>query len=85
MRKKLIVEAIWLAGIFVVSYLLFEFVAGNSALDINMHDTYIVNNGISASLSLSCFLFSYFITIGFCVFFVRVVYFEFKLILAEIC
>jgi hypothetical protein len=84
MKKKLIIELVWLAGIFVVSYLLFEFVAGNSALDINMHDTYIVGGVFGPNLSWPYFFFAYFITVGFGIYLIRVTYFSFSVIHTDI-
>lgn len=74
---------IWLAGSFIVAILLSVFVSSGKALDINLHDTYIIGGGFGRDLSLSSG-FAYFITLSFLIYFIRVLYFEFKVISANV-
>jgi hypothetical protein len=70
---------VWLIGLLITSILVFQFFGGNAALDINMHDTYINGQPLSSTTAI----FFYFINIAFCVYFIRCLYYEFKVILTD--
>jgi hypothetical protein len=84
MKRSIIFEIIWLTGSFIVAFLLFGFMRSDRALDINMHDTYLIGSGFVPNLSLMYFVFIYFIVIGFCLCLIRALYFSFKVILTDI-
>jgi len=83
MKRTIITEVIWLGVCLIAAYLSYVFLAARAALDINMHDTYIVGGMFGPNLSLIYFVFTYFITIGFWVFLIRALYFNFSVILTD--
>jgi hypothetical protein len=84
MKRIIIKEIIWLTGIFVFAFIAYGFISGNSGMDINLHDTYIVSDGGIQHPSMSFLVFTYFITIGVCIYFVRAIYTKFEMILTAI-
>ena len=76
--RQIIKELIWLIGILLFSVLIFGIILGNSALDINMHDTYISENGQISHPSFISNIFSVFISLSFLIYLVRVCYNRFK-------
>jgi hypothetical protein len=76
--KPILKELIWLIGILLFSLLIFGVILGNSALDINMHDTYISENGQISQPPFISNIFSVFIAISFLIYLVRVCYNRFK-------
>ncbi|BAU55999.1 hypothetical protein [Mucilaginibacter gotjawali] len=84
MNKKIRCEVLWLAGCLITAYLCYVLIAGGSALDINMHDTYLAGGLFGPNLSSAYFVFSYFVTIGFGVYLIRTLFFNFKVILTDI-
>jgi hypothetical protein len=80
MKRKLLIEFIWLIGSFICSILISQFLLGNSARDINMHDTYAEGR----PLNMTEVFFWYFIIFSFCIYFVRSLYHQFKTTLVNI-
>jgi len=84
MKKTFIKELIWLAGCLIAAWLSCGFLVGGSALDINLHDTYMPGSLFGPNLSSTYSVFTYFVTIGFWVYLIRTLYFNFKIILTDI-
>jgi hypothetical protein len=84
MKRIIIKEFIWLAGCLIGAFVLFELVPSRNAMDINMHDTYLIGGGFGGHLSSMYFVFTYFIIIGLWLYLIRALYFNFKIILTDI-
>ncbi len=86
MKRRIIIELIWLIGIGLASWVLFGIIAGNTALDISLHDSYVrdITDGTTRVMSVNGFIFAYFVTLGFGVYLARALYFNFAVILADI-
>ena len=87
MKRHLIIEVIGLAACLIAAFLLSLLVSTSNANDINLHDTYsvgVVGGAFGPHLTLAWFIFNYFIVSGFCIYLVRVLYFEFKVILTDV-
>ncbi|MBS1504253.1 MAG: hypothetical protein JST32_19445 [Bacteroidetes bacterium] len=82
--KRAIKELAWILGTFITARLTYGIILGNSALDINMHDTYIVANGKPHNPSPTLFVFRWFIVLGIIAYLVRVLFAEFKIIVTDI-
>ncbi|HJP62167.1 MAG TPA: hypothetical protein VJ844_01935, partial [Mucilaginibacter sp.] len=78
--KIAIKEFIWLLGILILAWLTYGKIMGNSALDINLHDTYIVTAGWIQTPATTLFLFTWFIIFGFVIYLTRALFFEFKVV-----
>src|ERR1700709_1223647 len=76
--KTLLRELIWLIGILLLSLLINWIVVGNSARDIDMHDTYILGNGQISQPSFMTNFVSIFIAVLFAIYLARVSYNGFK-------
>jgi len=66
------------------AFLLFWLLPERRALDINMHDTYILGSAFDPNLSSTYFIFNYFIVIGLWAYLIRSLYFNFTLILTNV-
>jgi len=76
MKKAIFIEIVWLAGLFVLAFFVYEWIFTNKALDINAHDTYNADGSIySPGLQI---VFALFITAGFIAYLVRAIVFKFK-------
>jgi len=86
MKRRIIIELIWLIGIGLVSWVLFGIIAGNTALDISLHDSYIrdITDGTTRIVTVNGFIFAYFVALGFGVYLARALYFNFTVIVADI-
>jgi hypothetical protein len=76
--KPILKELIWLTGILLLSILIYGIVVGNTAIDINMHDTYILGNGQISQPSSTTNILSVFIGISLLIYLARVSYYRFK-------
>src|SRR6185312_16231198 len=82
MKKTIIEEFLWLIGCVIVSILLFA--SKQASLDIHLHDTYSLGIFLGPHFTAGLFIFYYFIMLGFCTYLMRVLYFEFKIIPADV-
>lgn len=82
--KKAINETIWLLGILLIAQLVYWLTMSNSAIDINMHDTFIVVDGRIQHSTATLIVFTWFIIVGFVIYLTRVLFFEFKIIATDI-
>ena len=76
--KPILKELIWLVGVLLVSLLINGIIIGNSAIDINMHDTYILENGQLGHPSFTSNFLSILIAVSFLIYLARVSYNGFK-------
>jgi len=70
MKKTIIFELSWLAGLLVVAFLI-SLITANRALDINMHDTYIMIDGHAYTPTINSYPAALYIVILCLVYFVR--------------
>jgi hypothetical protein len=84
MKRKILFEFIWLAGCLIAASLLSFGFLNRSALDIELHDTYVVGGGFGQHLTTVPVWFSYFMLLVFWAYLVRAVYFKFKVVLTDI-
>jgi hypothetical protein len=76
MKKVIIVELIWLAGLLVLAFFVYAWIFTNKALDINAHDTYNADGSIySPGLQIIPALF---ISTGFIAYLIRTIVLKFK-------
>jgi len=78
MKKTIIKEFFWLAGCLLTAWLLYNFIFGAGARDIEMHDTYIIGGGFSGNPHPVVFMLAYFLMLGCCIYLIRVLYTGFK-------
>ncbi|MES2109331.1 MAG: hypothetical protein V4577_11310 [Bacteroidota bacterium] len=83
MKKKVIFELSWLIGLLILSFLL-SLIPANRALDINMHDTYIMVDGHTYSPTLNSYPVVLYILILCLVYFVRCITGRFSNIVVNI-
>lgn len=76
--KPILKELVWLIGILLLSVLIYGVLVGNSAADINMHDTYVLGNGQISQPSFTTSILSVFIGVSFLIYLARVSYYRFK-------
>jgi hypothetical protein len=78
--KRAIKEFIWLSGTLIPAYLVCGLILGNSAMDINLHDTYFTNGGVIGLSTSMLFVFTWFIISGLGIYLTRVLLAQFKVI-----
>jgi hypothetical protein len=81
LRKTLLTEVFWLIGVLILSiivqWVLSQLVAGNGALDINLHDTYF-------EVEPTTHYFSGFVFVAFIVYLIRVIFASYKTPIANV-
>ena len=84
MKRKLLYECIWLVGILALSVFIAEFSPGDTPLDINTHDTFMV--GVVGSFFFSPYFYvgSIFLVFTFFLYLIRSLYIGFKVALYNI-
>lgn len=83
MKKQIIFEVIWLAGLFVLSFLI-SLAPGIQPLDINMHDTFIMVDGHAYTPTLYSYPVAIYIVILCVFYFVRCLFKRFNDLIADI-
>ncbi|MDP9078353.1 MAG: hypothetical protein M3O71_13050 [Bacteroidota bacterium] len=85
MKKKLLFELIWLVCVLAFSLVFAEFTTGNTASDINAHDTFSI--GLTGSFLFSPYFYvaSIFLAFAFLVYLIRALYTGFKVLLFNSC
>ena len=83
MKKTVVFELFWLAGLFILAFLI-SIITGNRALDINMHDTYIVIDGHAYTPVINSYPVALYIVILCLVYFVRCVLTRFTKLVTNI-
>ena len=78
LARKLLKELVWLAGALIAAILIHISIIGNSARDINLHDTYVFIDGNASHPTLVFYIFTLFIAIAFWVYLVRAFFEKFK-------
>ena len=78
MKKAIIVEIVWLAGLLGLAFLISAWIISNNALDISAHDTYNLDG--SKFSPWAPFVFTLFILGGFITYFIRAIFFRFRIL-----
>lgn len=78
--KRAIIELLWLIGILTIATIICLFRFSNSATDINMHDTYFLEDGRVQHPTVTLIVFIYFVLFGFVISQTRVLFFGLKII-----
>ena len=83
MKRKIVIESIWLASLLILSELIYAFVPGVAPFDINLHDTYIVIGGRVSTYGQYSYLGYLCIVIVFFAYLLRCLYERFGTIIAD--